>query len=254
MTAAFDDEITQAFDLSALQRRVAVSDWGVATSIGHRRMENEDAWGHDRDHRFAVADGMGGTDGGLLAAEAAVREFLTIDPATGWVPRMVDLNRRVAELCARQGFPYAGSTLVGLEVEPTRCVTVHIGDSRIYRLRDRTLQLLTTDHNLRNLRRDEGLDPEQTDERGAPHALTSWIGSPGEPDRIDIGTLSIETADRVVLVTDGVSGQLSPERIEAIVADGITCQDAADRLVAESDDAGGRDNSTALVVELEVLT
>lgn len=248
----FDDEITQTFVPRASPPQVGVADWGMTTSIGHRRLENEDAAGHAAHRRFAVADGMGGTAGGLLAAETAVHEFLRIDASMGWVPKMIELNLRVLEVCTAQGFAAAGSTIVGLDVEDSRCVTVHVGDSRIYRLRNGHLQLLTSDHNLRNLRLDEGRDPEETDERGAPQALTSWIGAHGEPDRIDVGTLAVEPGDRVLLVTDGVSGQLPPERIEAILAAPMRCQDAAATLVSESDEAGGRDNATALLVELEV--
>lgn len=247
----FDDEITLTFFTQA-RPTVVVQDWGAATSIGHIRLENEDAWARDGEKRFAVADGMGGTAGGLLAAQSSVNAFMELDPTEGWVPQLVALNRSVATLCMSQGFTAAGSTLVGLEVERNRCVTVHIGDSRIYRVRDGLLQLLTVDHNLGNLRREEGLDPEASDARGTPRALTSWIGSADEPDRIDVGTLSVEQGDRVVLVTDGLTDFVESTAIEALLTDGSSAKEAAQQLVDAADDAGGRDNSTALVVDLGV--
>ena len=179
---AFDDEETLTFLPEQLQPQIRVRDWGVATSIGHVRVENEDFWGHDGATRFAVADGMGGTAGGQLAATTSVSEFLALDSSMGWVPELIELNLRVSRACIEGGFSAAGSTLIGLEVEDHRCVTIHIGDSRMYRLRAGAFQQLTTDHNLRNLRLEEGLDPEESDERGAPRALTSWIGAPEEPD------------------------------------------------------------------------
>ena len=247
----FDDEITLNFAREE-RPRVAVRDWGVASSIGHVRTENEDAWGHNDTRRFAVADGMGGTSGGLLAARLSVAAFLEIDPTDGWVPSLVALNEDVARECLAQGFRSAGSTLVALEIERHRCVTVHIGDSRIYRVREGILQLLTTDHNLGNLRREEGLDPNASDARGTPRALTSWIGATVEPDRIDVGTLSVDAGDRVVLATDGTFDLLNGEEIEDILTDRSAAGEAAQQLVDAADAAGGRDNSTALVVDLGV--
>lgn len=247
----FDDEITLTFAPDE-RPRIAVRDWGVATSIGHVRTENEDAWGHNGTRRFAVADGMGGTRGGLLAAQLSIAAFLAIDPTDGWVPSLVALNEEVARECLAQGFAAAGSTLVALEIEKHRCVTVHIGDSRIYRVREGILQLLTTDHNLGNLRREEGLDPNVSDARGTPRALTSWIGAMVEPDRIDVGTLSVDEGDRVALATDGTFDLLNAEQIEHILTDGSTAEETAQELVDAADTAGGRDNSTALVVDLGV--
>lgn len=248
----FDDEDTQTFIREKQRATVAVADWGVATSLGHRRLENEDYWGNLMLDRFAVADGMGGTSGGMLAAQTTIEEFLAIDSTVGWVPELIQLNSRVVNTCRRDGFAAAGSTLVGLQVEEQRCVTVHIGDSRIYRLRNGILQQVTRDHNLRNLRLDEGLDPEVTDERGTPRALTSWVGAPQEPEQIDVATLSVEAEDRVILVSDGVSDQLSSDQISSITSRSESCTAAAQLLVDESDNAGGRDNATAIVVELGI--
>lgn len=246
----FDDEITQSF--APNRGTVEVRAWGAATSTGHIRLENEDSWGHLARTRFALADGMGGTKGGLLAAESSVQGFLDVNPANGWVPELVALNRRVCRICQRAGFTNAGATLIGLEIERHRCVTVHIGDSRIYRLRQNILQLLTADHNLRNLRIEEGLDPEMTDERGTPRALTSWVGAPEEPDRIDVGTLSVQEGDRILLVSDGVSDQLTSMEIESVLIEHSSPEVAAQVLVERSDNAGGKDNATALVADLGV--
>lgn len=248
----FDDEVTLSFVHGEIRRTVEVRDWGAATSIGKIRKENEDHWGHDGTHRFAVADGMGGTDGGRAASELIIEGFIKLEPDSAWVPQLAQLNRTIHERCQVLGFPQAGTTLIALVVEAHRCVTVHIGDSRIYRLRNGNLQLLTTDHNLWNLRLEEGLDPWVTDQRGTPRALTSWIGSPGEPDHIDIGTLSVEEGDRVLLVTDGVSEQLTSEDIAALLASEADSTLVAQKLVERADSAGGRDNSTALVVDLGV--
>lgn len=248
----FDDEVTLSFEHGEIRRTVEVRDWGAATSIGKIRKENEDHWGHVETHRFAVADGMGGTDGGRVASELIIDGFMRLESNSAWVPQLTQLNRSVHERCQALGFPQAGTTLVALVVEAHRCVTVHIGDSRIYRLRDGNLQLLTTDHNIWNLRLEEGLDPSVIDQRGTPRALTSWIGSPEEPDYIDIGTLSVEEGDRLLLVTDGVSEQLTSEDIETILASEADSTLVAQTLVDRADLAGGKDNSTALVVDLGV--
>lgn len=225
-----------------------VSDSGAATSVGLVRPANEDHFG-SIDRLFVVADGMGGAAGGALASQLTVEFLLGADPAEGWIAALSTVNDRVRRQCSAEGFETAGSTVVGLVVEDQRCVTLAMGDSRIYRLRAGGLHQLTTDHNLGNLRLEEGLDPTKGDDRGKPRALTSYVGNPDHSQRIDVGTVSAQGGDRMVLTSDGVHEQVDGKSLVALLSTG-SCQEAAEAVVGAADRAGGRDNATAFVIEL----
>lgn len=228
---------------------IRVIGWSARSSQGLVRQRNEDSWGEAHGCVFTVADGMGGEAGGQRASTLAVAGLLAADATDGWMGALRRLNDAVGHQCRAEGFPFAGSTLVAVIVDRGRCVTLHVGDSRIYRLRAGELCRLTTDHNLANLRRDEGLDPLADDGRGGPRALTSYLGNTLPGQRMDVGTVSAQPGDRLLLCTDGVHGQMSEARLAELLRSGDV-QQAADRLVTGADRAGGRDNATALVIEI----
>lgn len=249
MSTHLDDDDTLSEAPVGIRRPLHALDWSARSTVGLVRSSNEDAWGESDDRIFAVADGMGGTAGGARASALAVASFISADPSRGWLRALAEVNATVRLRCDEEGFPQAGTTLVGLVVEAGRCITLSLGDSRIYRLRDGSLRLLTTDHNIRTLRIEEGLDPSGPDARGKPAALTSYIGNTDTTQRADVGTVSARAGDRFLLCSDGVFGQLPDDDIAGLLAEG-DCELAATRLVEAADRAGGRDNATALVVEL----
>lgn len=233
-------------------QRLNVEDSGAASTVGLIRSENEDQFG-SIDGFYVVADGMGGTAGGAMASKLTVKHLLAAHDTEGWVSTLTELNTRVRAECDAAGYPSAGSTLAGLIVEDCRCVTLAMGDSRIYRYREGELRQLTTDHNLRTLRAEEGLDPEQTDERGKPRALTSFVGNTDTSQRIDVSTVSIQKGDRLLLTSDGVHEQVEPGVMNQLM-ELSSCQETAEALVAAADEAGGRDNATAVVISLTTVS
>lgn len=228
--------------------RILVADHGAATTVGLVRPANEDHYG-SMENLFVVADGMGGAEGGALASQLTVDHLLASSPDDGWIAALAAVNSSVRDECFRAGYGAAGSTVVGVVVEESRCVTLAVGDSRIYRVREGELQQLTTDHNLGNLRREEGLDPTLGDDRGKPRALTSYIGNPDQAQRLDVGTVSARHGDRMLLTTDGVHEALSPAELLRL-AMGSSCQESSDAIVAAANAAGGRDNATTMIIEL----
>jgi len=246
-----DDEDTMRMNVGPAPA-LAVTGWAGRSSIGLTRRRNEDAWGEQNGRIFVVADGMGGAEGGSRASDLSVSGFLTADPSQGWLQAMRHLNTTVHKTCTAEGLPSAGSTLVGLAIDGPRCITISIGDSRIYRLRDGDLDLLTNDHNIRSLRFEEGLDPAERDERGKPAALTSYLGNPDSNQRIDVGTIAVHDGDRIMLCSDGVHGQVDPQQLAALICLSNSSTTAADKVVAAADQAGGRDNATAVIIDMEV--
>lgn len=264
-----DDDDTIPTDNATVLRELAatlaayplgVVHWGAATSPGTRRRINEDAWGH-RDDVFVVADGMGGRSGGTMAARTAIDRFLERVARAAGRPdwrAIVDLvNTDVLAVAAARGIARVGTTLLAVAVGGPLVTLVHLGDSRAYRWshtpggEDR-LDLLTHDHNVRAELLAAGLDVRDYRDRGvALHGLTSFIGLEHEVLRIDVLAVPVRSGDRILLCTDGVYRQLDDDQLRLDLA-APTPRQSAERLVEQADHAGGRDNATAVVLELGV--
>ncbi len=195
----------------------------------------------------AVADGIGGHKGGREAAEYTVRGLLAdyfATPDTWAVPRAIEtvltaLNRWViAEAGRNAELTGMATTLSTLVLRGRHFYTAHIGDSRIYRLRDGRLQQLTVDHvwehpELNNvLSRAIGLDPRLL---------------------MDFGDGELARDDRFLLVSDGVWGVLPDALIAEVLLDHPESQGAAAALSSLALAQGGHDNATAVVIDVLVL-
>ena len=233
-----------------------VSAWGASSSAGLIRRDNEDRFGH-QDTTFAVADGMGGLNGGGEASESAIQAVFTRGSTLGegaplaeWKSMIRLVNRDVRARMRDMGYTKAGSTLTMATVEPDRVVVAHVGDSRLYELQTGILRQRTVDHNLRNELASIGRDPDSAAARGLPLAgLTSYIGQPDEDLRIDVFAWSPGRGTRLLLCSDGIHGYVKQDAIAEVVA-GYPPEDAAEHLTRRADASGGRDNATAIVVEL----
>jgi serine/threonine protein phosphatase PrpC len=223
---------------------------GVATNTGRVRGSNEDDYliggllAPAPELLFcAVADGMGGVAGGGEASRVALRALgaqVLDGGSSAPLPRRLQAgfaaaSARVAELAAAvPALRDMGTTLSALCLDGERARIGHVGDSRIYRLRDGVCERLTTDHAVRE-----------------PHnLLTRCIGGGHVDVEVDHGDLDLRAGDRFLLVSDGV-WSLCPEPalVEALAA--AEPQRAADDLVAAALRAGGHDNATAVVVHTD---
>jgi protein phosphatase len=261
-----DDDTTPTENATVLRELAAtlaasplgVVEWGAATSPGTRRRINEDAWGH-RNDVFVVADGMGGRSGGTMAARTAIDRFLErVARASGppdWRAIVELVNTDVLAVAAARGIARVGTTLLAAAVGGPIVTLVHLGDSRAYRWShgpgggDR-LDLLTHDHNVRSELLAAGLDVRDYRDRGvALHGLTSFIGLEHEVLRIDVLAVPVRAGDRILLCTDGVYRQLDDDEVRLGLA-AATPRQSAERLIELAEHAGGRDNATAVVLEL----
>ena len=193
---------------------------------------------------------MGGRGGGALAARTAIDRFLAIAPGTEHVDlrdAVVTINDEVVREAVNWGFEHVGTTLLAALIGGPLVTVVHVGDSRAYRSSGAHLDLLTDDHNVRGELLAAGLDIAEYRDRGvALHGLTSFIGLEHEVPRIDVLAVPVRAGDRLLLCTDGVHRQLDDDQLRRGVAAG-SCHDAAEQLVEHADEAGGRDNATAMV-------
>ncbi len=250
-----DDELLEMLRAEANAPLTTVVDAGSATSTGHVRAQNEDAYGEHPRSVYVVADGMGGHPGGEVASRTAVHALLSsVDgPIDDWADAFRRLNEQVRIASRARGFNRAGTALVMAVMDAGLLTIAHVGDSRAYRCRGFELQKLTKDHSVRQDLLSSGIDVASLADRGmALHALTRHIGGEGEHAMADVASLAPLAGDRVLLCTDGVHGQLGEDvMVDALCAP--TCAAAAQALVELADEAGGRDNATATVIEFGTM-
>ncbi len=238
------------------------------THVG-RRDHNEDAWTARADlGLFVVADGLGGHEGGEIASHCVVEAFsgfcerVTRDAEATWPYRLrQDLNReenlllnctRLAQqqLRSRRVGPLRemGSTVVALALGARGAAVAHVGDSRLYRLREGRLEALTRDHSVLEEMRAAGGQVPARRESPFGHIITRALGT--ENAEPTVQRLEAHEGDVFLLCSDGLYEPLGPERLAAELGRPRRALEVAERLVHEAYAAGGKDNITALVVAL----
>ena len=231
-----------------------IVDEAARTDAGRQRRANEDSY-FARAPAFAIADGMGGAQDGEVASQIAVDSFeeRTDDgnPEQQLARVAIAANRRIFELgqhdSTKRGM---GTTLTGALVAGEEVTIVHVGDSRAYLMRDEELRQLTRDHSLvEELRRQGRLTSEEAEEHPQRSVVTRALGV--EPDvELDVHTHQARTGDLFLICSDGLTSMVRQDRIREIVAGSDSLRSAADRLVAEANEMGGRDNITVILFRL----
>ena len=225
------------------------------TNVGRQRQSNEDSY-LERDPLFAVADGMGGARAGEVASRMAVEAFDSAakDASPEETLRSVarEANRRIYEM-AQGDTEHAGmgTTLTAAMVTGREVAVGHVGDSRLYRLRDGKLERLTEDHSLvEELMRQGRLTPEEAESHPQRSIITRALGP--EPDvDVDTWTYPVRAGDLLLLCSDGLTSMVSEERVAEALASSPTLNEAGERLIKEANEAGGRDNITVVLFRLE---
>lgn len=226
---------------------------GAATDAGRWRTLNEDAHLASAP-AFLVADGMGGHEAGELASAAVIAEFTGLagrpSASVDDVREALDRARAVVRTISGGA---AGTTLGGVVVADVDgdgyWLTVNVGDSRTYLLRDRSFEQISVDHSVVQELVDSGeLLPHEALRDARRNVITRAIGA-GSDAEPDFWMLPAERGDRILVCSDGLPGELDPARIEAVLRAEGDPQAAAARLVREAIVEGGRDNITALVVD-----
>ena len=143
-----------------------------------------------------------------------------------------------------------GTTLTGALVADDEVTIVHVGDSRAYLMRDGELRQLTRDHSLvEELRRQGRLTSEEAEEHPQRSVVTRALGV--EPDvELDVHTHQARSGDLFLLCSDGLTSMVRQDRMREIIAGSDSLRAAADRLVTEANEMGGRDNITVVLFRL----
>ncbi len=235
------------------------------SDVGMRRASNQDnlcislapsmeRW-QELGHLFLVADGMGAHAAGELASEIAADKIPHVYTKYQDASAPEALRHAVCEANAaihRKGqanedFYNMGTTCSVLTLLPQGAVVAHVGDSRVYRLRNNTLEQLTFDHSLVwEMRASGNLDPNNMIPK---NVITRSLG-PYANVKVDLeGPFPVQTGDVFLLCSDGLTGQVADSELGPILAN-LPPKEAARVLVDLSNLRGGPDNITLIIVKI----
>lgn len=218
---------------------------------------------------YAVADGVGGAASGEIASQLAVRclvegavqrifnpEMAGAPVPTEELPELMHelvlaANQSILDLRNQKDDSDMGCTLTGALVRGTQAVLVNVGDSRVYRLHEGKLNLLTQDHSMVARLVEEGLiQPEEVYTHAQRSIIYRSLGSRADLD-VDVFCLELSAGDRLLLCSDGLWEMVRDPMIEEILLQGYDPQQACDRLVELANLAGGIDNVSVIVFNLQ---
>ncbi|MCP4498679.1 MAG: serine/threonine-protein phosphatase [Deltaproteobacteria bacterium] len=242
------------------------------SDVGKRREHNEDAFHIDGQMSFfIVADGMGGAAAGEVASAEAVEQVLGMvgrgyDKVKRFIEEPTDDNRHAVHRLLESAIQMAtymifglaefdprqkgmGTTLSALLVAGSTSFVVHVGDSRVYLIRDGRAVQLTEDHTLVNLQVSLGLiTPEQAKVSRRGNVITRAVGV-RDYVQVDNFELTHQGGDCFLLCSDGLSEYFdTPEEIPTLLDDNL--HDSAQRCIDMANSKGGKDNITTLLVRV----
>lgn len=233
--------------MSEQEPRVAAA---ARSHVGMHRTVNEDSVIAE-DPYFLVADGLGGHEAGDLASQAAVSVFaerLGRPAALPAIEYAIERARAAVLDVSRTTSRGAGTTLSGVircEHDGFPCwYVVNVGDSRVYLLRGGAFTQLTSDHSLfaelEAAGRSEAADVPR-------NVITRALGA-GD-SRHDSWLLPMQTGDRILVCSDGLTNELTDEELRGVLTVGGRPESVADELVQRACEAGGHDNISVVVVD-----
>jgi len=240
----------------------------VATDTGMRRSNNQDShsvvraptvetW-KNRGHLFMVADGMGAHAVGELASKMAcdnIPHNYNKTKTGNAAEAITKAYREVGALIhsrasANRDFQGMGTTCSTLLLLPDGALIAHVGDSRVYRIRNQRIDQLSFDHSLVwELVRRNHLTPEHANLAVPKNVITRSLG-PDPSVEVDIeGPLAVEFNDTYLLCSDGLSGPITDPELGAFAAN-FHPQDACRYLINLANIRGGLDNITVAILHI----
>jgi protein phosphatase len=247
----------------------SVLEIATATHPGMVRSHNEDSIAADGEIGLAVlADGMGGYNAGEVASGIAVA-LIPAEIRKALAARQPDelkgnlMERLISEQAARANgtiyqaaqnesqYAGMGTTLVVALWHDNQLTVGHIGDSRLYRLRNDTLEQITRDHSLLQEQIDSGMiTKEQARHAPNKNLVTRAVGIDPEVEA-EVHSYAVQPGDIYLLCSDGLPDMVADEDIENTLASlKSNLPLAAEQLVQQANDNGGRDNVSVILVRV----
>ena len=245
-----------------------------ATHVGMKRTHNEDNYFLPEDDRLAiVADGMGGHASGEVASKIAVETLLEYHRATAsdvelsWPYKidhgdLYDINRLMVGIKLANSKIYEraqkdeecqgmGTTIVASVFLEDRVLAAHVGDSRLYRLRDGVLEQLTEDHSLLNdYVKMKRLTPEEVGKFPHKNVIVRALGMK-ESVQVDVLQDKHRRGDVYLLCSDGLSGMIEDPQMAELLRAETDLDRACGKLITTANQNGGLDNITCVLARVE---
>ena len=226
------------------------------TNVGKVRQNNEDALIVIEPETFVVADGMGGASAGEVASQMlieTVKSFLSRSPAP-WDEKILSqaillANDKILNR-ARLNEEYRGmgTTATILSLYGGKAYFAHVGDSRLYLLRENYFAQITEDHSyVETLVRSGEITHEEARLHPMRNVLTQAVGAMPELE-IDAANFSVASGDIFLLCTDGLTNMVEDELIAKIL---LGAPNPADALIEAALSAGGKDNISVIVAGVD---
>ncbi len=247
-------------------------DCGSISDVGRKRKSNEDNYcANAKEGLYVVADGMGGHAAGEVASELAtetIEEFIKLtssDADITW-PFGLDeklslsgnrlktairfanrkLLERVQESAECEGM---ATTVAAVLLEKDQAHIAHVGDSRVYLIRDDTIRQVTSDHSWVNEQVMSGLiDSEQARTHPLRNVVTRALGGK-EGLEIDLQVLDLQAGDMLLICSDGLTSMVEDgEILEVVKAGGLQVNEVVRELIDAANESGGEDNITTIAL------
>jgi len=239
----------------------------IQSNIGGRT-ENQDYFGSTQTkfgELIVVCDGMGGHNGGRHAAERAVQiiieeviKSVDINPAKALQRTILKANEAIwQESNTNASLKGMGSTVAALLITPERAICSHVGDSRIYQLRNGKILHRTSDHSLVfDLIRQGKMTEEQARLSDKSNIITRSLGIRPTVNVEISDNLSYKTGDRILLCTDGIWGMITQSQLIEMISEKGDVESVVTNLVEKINaigvaHGGNHDNLTAALLEME---
>ena len=230
--------------------------WAAATHRGRVRNNNEDSFAPDSSGRsegpvvLMVADGMGGAIGGEIASNLAVK-YASAGSGTP-TQRVKKANKAVVERSLSEpGLAGMGTTLTLIEFGGDGIARIgHVGDSRAYVWHAGAIEQLTDDHTVVAEQLAAGvISPADAVSHPQRSMLTRVLGISPE---VEVDSYGIQTypGDRLLICSDGLTNMVEDERLAELLSEG-TAEEVVWAMIEEANRAGGHDNITVVVVDVE---
>lgn len=252
------DTTTQTHRVAVAEGEDVLLSWAGVTDTGLRRDNNQDAFLAEYP-LFVVADGMGGHAGGEIASQSTITRLHEVvstgSVSTGAIEDA--LEQAVGDIASHpettdEG---TGTTLTGilfdLAEDGPRWISLNIGDSRVYLLRDERLVQVTTDHSVvQELISSGRLSPEEAEGHPYSNVITRAVGA-SELTPPDYLGIEVNDDDRFVICSDGLTKELTDYGIQHFLREHADPATAVDAMLAAALENGGRDNVTLIVVKVQ---
>ena len=232
--------------------------YAARSDVGLVRSNNQDS-GYAGSHLLVVADGMGGHAGGDVASSVAIGRLARLDSETPASDIVATLEESVLEanqeiLRRARDEPQLrglGTTITALLRAEGKFALAHIGDSRAYLLREEETVQVTKDHTFVQRLLDEGrLTEEEAERHPQRSVLMRVLGDVDADPELDLSLRPAHPGDRWMLCSDGLSGLVSLDTIDATLKDVADPGECADALVQLALKGGGPDNITCIVADV----